>query len=152
MGVNTSSPSTIASKSLSRVLNCNTDQMLIFVGSVKVRKSLYIHVIIWVNTVLIQIDTRKVWSRYESSYMASIYLSKWNQKQQKNLSNAYTLLASNMTSFFINTHMISNEDFTNLTMARTKPNPYLLNNTKLFNIQRGERELLHTNVSHIHPT
>ena len=75
MGIDTSSTSTSASKSLSRVLNCNTDQMLTFVGYVKVRESLYTHVIIWVNTILNEIDTRTIWSRYESSYMVSIYLS-----------------------------------------------------------------------------
>ena len=49
--------------------NCNTNQILIFGGYVKVRESLYTQVIIWVNAILNYIDTRLTLPRYESSCM-----------------------------------------------------------------------------------
>lgn len=36
--------------------NCNTSEMVIFGGYVKVRESLYTRVIVWVNTILKRID------------------------------------------------------------------------------------------------
>ena len=41
--------------------NCDTSQMKIFGGYVKVRESLYTRVIIWVHTILNHIDTRAIW-------------------------------------------------------------------------------------------
>ena len=41
-----------------RYQNCNTSQILIFGGYVKVRESSYTRVIIWVNTIPDHIDTR----------------------------------------------------------------------------------------------
>ena len=43
--------------------NCNTSQILIFGGYVKVRESLYTWVIIYVNTILNHIDIRVILSR-----------------------------------------------------------------------------------------
>ena len=40
--------------------NCNTSQLLIFGGYVKVRESLYTRAIGWVNTIMNHIDTRVV--------------------------------------------------------------------------------------------
>ena len=59
--------------------NCNTNRVLIFDGYLKVRESLNIRVIIWVNTILNHIDTRVILPRYESSCM--VYKSKWYWKQ-----------------------------------------------------------------------
>ena len=55
--------------------NCNTSQILIFGGYVKVRESLYTRVIIWVNTILNHIDTREFLPRYEGS--CNVYRPKW---------------------------------------------------------------------------
>ena len=40
--------------------NCNTSQILIFGGYLKVRESLYTQVVIWVNTILTMNDTRVI--------------------------------------------------------------------------------------------
>ena len=49
--------------------NCNTSQMLIFSGCVKVTGSLYTRVLIRVKTILNHIDTRAFSPRYEGSCM-----------------------------------------------------------------------------------
>ena len=59
---------------------CNTTQILIFGGYVKVRESLYARVIAWVNAILNHIDTRVDIPRYESSCM--VYRPKWYRKQK----------------------------------------------------------------------
>ena len=51
--------------------NCNTSQILIFGGYLKVKESLYDRVIIWVNTILNQTGTRTNLSRYEGSCMVN---------------------------------------------------------------------------------
>ena len=55
--------------------SCDTSQMLILGGYVKVRDSLYTRVIICVNTIVNHIDTRVVLPRYESSCM--VYRPEW---------------------------------------------------------------------------
>ena len=52
---------------VSKNLQVGTSHMLTFGGYVKVRESLYTQVIIQVNTILSQIDTRVILHRYESS-------------------------------------------------------------------------------------
>ena len=47
-------------------------------GYVKVRESLYTHVIIWFNTILHHINTRAILPRYEGSSM--VYGPEWYQK------------------------------------------------------------------------
>ena len=59
---------------------CNTSLKLDFGGYVKVRESLYIRVIIWVNTILNHIDTRAISPRYEGSCI--VYRPKWYWKQE----------------------------------------------------------------------
>jgi hypothetical protein len=49
--------------------NCNTSQILIFGGYVKVKKSLYTRVVIWVNIILNHIDTMAILIGYEGSCM-----------------------------------------------------------------------------------
>jgi hypothetical protein len=49
--------------------NCNTSQILIFGGCVKVRASLHTRVIIRDNTILYHIDARAFLPRYEGSCM-----------------------------------------------------------------------------------
>ena len=48
---------------------CNTTQIVIFGGYIKVRGSLYTQVLIWVNNILKHIETRVIIPRYEGSYM-----------------------------------------------------------------------------------
>ena len=67
--------------------NCHTSQLLIFVGYVKARESLYTRVIIWVDTILYHINTRAILPRYEGSCM--LYRPEWYWKQ-----NYHTLLVS----------------------------------------------------------
>ena len=59
---------------------CNTSQILIFGGYVKVRESLYARVIVWVNTILNRIDTRVDTPRYES--FRTVYRPEWYRKQK----------------------------------------------------------------------
>ena len=47
--------------------NCNTSQILILGGYLKMKESLYIQVTIWVNTILNHIDTRENLPRCEDS-------------------------------------------------------------------------------------
>ena len=50
--------------------NCNSSQLLIFGRYVKVRESLYVQVVIWIDTMsLNHINTRVILPRYESSSM-----------------------------------------------------------------------------------
>lgn len=46
---------------------CTTSQMSIFGGDVKIRESLYTRVIIWLNIILNQIDTKEILPTYEGS-------------------------------------------------------------------------------------
>ena len=43
-----------------RYQNCNTSQILLFGGYVKVRESLYTRASIWVTTILSHIDSREI--------------------------------------------------------------------------------------------
>ena len=47
--------------------SCNTSQITVLNGDAKMRDSLYARVIVWVNTILKDIDTRAILPRYESS-------------------------------------------------------------------------------------
>ena len=47
----------------------NTSQILTFGGYVKVRKSFYARVVIWVDVILVHIDIRAISSRYKDSCM-----------------------------------------------------------------------------------
>ena len=60
--------------------NCNTSQILIFIGYNTVRESLYMQV--WVNIILDlhHIDTRAILPRYEGSFM--VYRPNWYPKQK----------------------------------------------------------------------
>ena len=49
--------------------NCNTNQIMIFGGYLKVRESLSTRVIIWVNTILNHIDIRAILPTHEGSCM-----------------------------------------------------------------------------------
>ena len=59
---------------------CNTTQIVIFGGNVKVRESLYTQVLTWVNTILKHIETRAIIPRYEGSYM--VYRHEWSQQHK----------------------------------------------------------------------
>ena len=71
--------------------NCNTSQILIFGGYVKVRESLYIRIIILVNTILAMNDTKVILPRSESSCM--VYRPRTALKT-KVPSNTHILLVS----------------------------------------------------------
>ena len=58
--------------------NCNTSQILVFGEYVKMRKSLYTQVIIWVDNILNHLDTRALLPRYQDSCM--VYRPEWYQK------------------------------------------------------------------------
>ena len=60
--------------------NCNTTEILIFGGYVKVRESLCTRVSIWVNTILSHIDTRAILLRYKDFLM--VYWPEWYWKQK----------------------------------------------------------------------
>ena len=53
--------------------NCNTSQILIFSGYIKVRESLYTRVFNWVNTILNHIDISTILPRYEGPCIVYIY-------------------------------------------------------------------------------
>ena len=55
--------------------NCSTSQILTFSGYVKVRESLYTQVIVWVNTILNDDDTRAILPRYKGTCM--VYEPEW---------------------------------------------------------------------------
>jgi hypothetical protein len=55
--------------------NCNTSQISIVGGYLKVRESLYTRVIIWVNSILTHIDTGAILLKYEGPCM--VYRSEW---------------------------------------------------------------------------
>lgn len=60
---------------------CTTSQMSIFGGDVKIRESLYTGVIIWLNIILNQVDTKEILPRYEGSNIDPI-LSKTKKYHQ----------------------------------------------------------------------
>ena len=67
--------------------NCKTSQTLIFGGYFKERESLYTRVVIWVNTIIIHIDTRAILPKYTdphnietNMYLQIIIDSYWYQK------------------------------------------------------------------------
>ena len=49
--------------------NCTASQIMKYGGYVKARESLYIQVIIWVNTILNHIDTKAILPSYEGLCM-----------------------------------------------------------------------------------
>ena len=51
--------------------NCNTNQILIFGGYLKVKESLNTQVIIWANIILKHIDTKRAIPKYVSFRMVS---------------------------------------------------------------------------------
>ena len=59
--------------------NCNSSEILIFDGYVKVRETLSTQVFIWVNTILNHIDTRAILPRCEGSCM--VYRPEWYQNK-----------------------------------------------------------------------
>ena len=78
--------------------NCNTSQIFIFGGHLKVRESLYTRVIIWVNTTLNHFDTRAILPEVESSCM--VERPKWNLKQTYH-QTPNTLVVSKYVKFLI---------------------------------------------------
>ena len=88
--------------------NCNSSQRLIFGGYLKVRKSLFTQVIIWVNIILDHIHPRTLLPMYEGS--CTIYRPDWS-------SNNHTLLVQSMiNSQYRYLNGIKNDD-TNATLA-----------------------------------
>jgi hypothetical protein len=59
--------------------NCNTSEVFIFGGYVKVREALYTQVIIWGNSILNHIGTRAILPGYEGSCMVSRL--EWHQNK-----------------------------------------------------------------------
>ena len=98
--------------------NCNISQILILGGYLKMKESLYIQVIVWVNTILNHIDTRSLSPRCENSRMVHILEWYWN----KISSNIHTLLVMEKYKILIlDTQMMSKE--------KTKRYPILLQTT-----------------------
>ena len=62
------------------IKNCNTSQILIFGGYVKVSESLYTRVMIWINTKLNPFDTRASLPMYEGLCM--VCRPKWYRKRK----------------------------------------------------------------------
>ena len=88
---------------------CNTSQILIFDGYLKVWQSLYTQVIIWVTTILNHINTRVILPRYEDSCM--VYRPEWYQKQ-KYCQILMSYWYQKLWNPHLDTRMVSKEDHT----------------------------------------
>jgi hypothetical protein len=71
-------------------------------GYLKVRESLYIRVIVWVNTILDYIGIRTILTKYEVCYMA---YSPQSIANKQNILNIHTLLVSKQSNLAIDPNL-----------------------------------------------